>query len=121
MPQPDTLDPRIVGRRITEARKSRGKTQEEVAHYLRCDIVEALRDCGDDPDQPGVGAHGRGQRVAAGLRQIAAQCDPLIRRRSTYLQPMKMREMRVKSTKMQDTIGKSWRLVLVTRASFVPG
>src|SRR5438270_1899443 len=36
MPQPDTLDPRIVGRRIAEARKARGKTQEEVADFLGC-------------------------------------------------------------------------------------
>jgi Zn-dependent peptidase ImmA (M78 family)/transcriptional regulator with XRE-family HTH domain len=34
MPQPDTLDPRIVGQRIAEARKARGKTQEEVADFL---------------------------------------------------------------------------------------
>jgi Zn-dependent peptidase ImmA (M78 family)/DNA-binding XRE family transcriptional regulator len=36
MPQTDTLDPRIVGRRIAEARKARGKTQEEVADFLGC-------------------------------------------------------------------------------------
>ncbi|WP_165233355.1 XRE family transcriptional regulator [Aquisphaera insulae] len=31
---PLELDPRILGRRISEARRSRGKTQEEVAEYL---------------------------------------------------------------------------------------
>src|SRR5688572_472840 len=31
---PDTLDPRILGQRIAEARKARGKTQEEVADFL---------------------------------------------------------------------------------------
>ena len=36
MRQPDTLDPRILGQRITEARKARGKTQEEVAEFLGC-------------------------------------------------------------------------------------
>lgn len=36
MPPPDTLDPRILGRRIAEARKARGKTQEEVAAFLGC-------------------------------------------------------------------------------------
>lgn len=36
MPQPDTLNPRIVGQRIAEARKARGKTQEEVADFLGC-------------------------------------------------------------------------------------
>src|SRR6266496_695100 len=36
MPPPDTLDPRILGRRIAEARKARGKTQEEVADFLGC-------------------------------------------------------------------------------------
>src|SRR3954469_21389747 len=36
MPQPDTLDPRIVGQRIAEARKARGKTQEEIAEFLGC-------------------------------------------------------------------------------------
>jgi Zn-dependent peptidase ImmA (M78 family)/DNA-binding XRE family transcriptional regulator len=36
MPQPDTLDPRILGQRISEARKARGKTQEEVADFLGC-------------------------------------------------------------------------------------
>jgi Zn-dependent peptidase ImmA (M78 family)/DNA-binding XRE family transcriptional regulator len=36
MPQPDALDPRILGRRIAEARKARGKTQEEVADFLGC-------------------------------------------------------------------------------------
>lgn len=36
MPQPDTLDPRILGQRITAARKARGKTQEEVAGFLGC-------------------------------------------------------------------------------------
>ena len=28
------LDPRVLGQRISEARKSRGKTQEEVAEFL---------------------------------------------------------------------------------------
>ncbi len=36
MPQPETLDPRILGQRIAEARKARGKTQEEVAEFLGC-------------------------------------------------------------------------------------
>lgn len=36
MGNPDTLDPRILGQRITEARKARGKTQEEVAVFLGC-------------------------------------------------------------------------------------
>jgi Zn-dependent peptidase ImmA (M78 family)/DNA-binding XRE family transcriptional regulator len=36
MPQSDALDPRIVGQRIAEARKARGKTQEEVADFLEC-------------------------------------------------------------------------------------
>jgi Zn-dependent peptidase ImmA (M78 family)/DNA-binding XRE family transcriptional regulator len=36
MPQPDKFDPRIVGQRIAEARKARGKTQEEVAEFLEC-------------------------------------------------------------------------------------
>jgi transcriptional regulator with XRE-family HTH domain len=36
MPQSDKLDPRIVGQRIAEARKARGKTQEEVADFLGC-------------------------------------------------------------------------------------
>src|SRR5215207_906201 len=34
MPLSDTLDPRILGQRITEARKARGKTQEDVATFL---------------------------------------------------------------------------------------
>ncbi|HEV3259672.1 MAG TPA: XRE family transcriptional regulator [Gemmataceae bacterium] len=36
MLQLDTLDPRILGQRIAEARKARGKTQEEVADFLGC-------------------------------------------------------------------------------------
>ena len=36
MPEPATLDPRILGQRIAEARKARGKTQEEVAEFLGC-------------------------------------------------------------------------------------
>src|SRR5213080_1404084 len=36
MPPPDTLDPRILGQRIAEARKARGKTQEEVSDFLGC-------------------------------------------------------------------------------------
>ena len=36
MPQPDMLDPRILGQRIAEARRARGKTQEEVAEFLGC-------------------------------------------------------------------------------------
>ena len=36
MPQHETIDPRILGQRIAEARKARGKTQEEVADYLEC-------------------------------------------------------------------------------------
>src|SRR5882672_8118857 len=31
-----SLDPRILGHRIAEARKARGKTQEEVADFLEC-------------------------------------------------------------------------------------
>src|SRR5260221_10539982 len=34
MPQPDRIDPRILGQRIAESRKARGKTQEEVAGFL---------------------------------------------------------------------------------------
>lgn len=34
MSQPDNIDPRILGQRIAEARKARGKTQEEVADFL---------------------------------------------------------------------------------------
>ncbi|MGH7135486.1 MAG: helix-turn-helix domain-containing protein, partial [Pirellulales bacterium] len=36
MPQPDRIDPRVLGQRIAEARKARGKTQEEVAECLGC-------------------------------------------------------------------------------------
>src|SRR2546430_12229228 len=36
MPQLETMDPRILGQRIAEARKARGKTQEEVADFLGC-------------------------------------------------------------------------------------
>ncbi len=36
MPQLETIDPRILGQRIAEARKARGKTQEEVADFLQC-------------------------------------------------------------------------------------
>src|SRR5438132_2375885 len=36
MPQPDTINPRRLGQRIAEARKARGKTQEEVADFLDC-------------------------------------------------------------------------------------
>src|SRR6266581_2175173 len=36
MPQLETIDPRILGQRIAEARKARGKTQEEVAGFLAC-------------------------------------------------------------------------------------
>lgn len=36
MPQPLRTDPRILGQRIAEARKARGKTQEEVADFLGC-------------------------------------------------------------------------------------
>jgi Zn-dependent peptidase ImmA (M78 family)/DNA-binding XRE family transcriptional regulator len=36
MPQLETIDPRIFGQRIAEARKARGKTQEEVADFLEC-------------------------------------------------------------------------------------
>src|SRR5437667_9217916 len=36
MPQHETIDPRILGQRIAEARKARGKTQEEVADFLEC-------------------------------------------------------------------------------------
>jgi Zn-dependent peptidase ImmA (M78 family)/transcriptional regulator with XRE-family HTH domain len=32
----DVIDPRILGQRIVEARKARGKTQEEVADFLGC-------------------------------------------------------------------------------------
>src|SRR5438105_1500507 len=32
----ETIDPRILGQRIAEARKARGKTQEEVADFLQC-------------------------------------------------------------------------------------
>src|SRR5260370_14116280 len=36
MPQPDTINPRILGQRIAEARKARGRTQEEVADFVEC-------------------------------------------------------------------------------------
>src|SRR5438552_2530621 len=36
MPLLETIDPRILGQRIAEARKARGKTQEEVADFLKC-------------------------------------------------------------------------------------
>ena len=31
---PMEIDPRVLGQRISEARKARGKTQEEVAEFL---------------------------------------------------------------------------------------
>ena len=31
---PIDIDPRVLGQRISEARKARGKTQEEVAEFL---------------------------------------------------------------------------------------
>ncbi len=36
MPQSDAIDPRVLGQRIAEFRKARGKTQEEVAEFLAC-------------------------------------------------------------------------------------
>jgi Zn-dependent peptidase ImmA (M78 family)/transcriptional regulator with XRE-family HTH domain len=36
MPRPEANDPRILGRRIAEARKARGRTQAEVADFLGC-------------------------------------------------------------------------------------
>ena len=33
---PHEIDPRILGQRIAESRKARGKTQEEVAEFLAC-------------------------------------------------------------------------------------
>jgi Zn-dependent peptidase ImmA (M78 family)/DNA-binding XRE family transcriptional regulator len=36
MPQHETIDPRVLGQRIAEARKARGKTQEEMADFLAC-------------------------------------------------------------------------------------
>lgn len=36
MLQPDVMDPRVLGRRIAEARKARGLTQEASAAYLGC-------------------------------------------------------------------------------------
>lgn len=36
MPQLEPIDPRILGQRIADARKARGKTQEEVADFLAC-------------------------------------------------------------------------------------
>ena len=36
MPRLGKTDPRILGQRITEARKARGKTQEELADLLEC-------------------------------------------------------------------------------------
>src|SRR6266436_2368731 len=32
----ESTDPRILGQRIAESRKARGKTQEEVADFLEC-------------------------------------------------------------------------------------
>ena len=36
MPQHETIDRRIMGQRIAEARKARGKTQQELADFLEC-------------------------------------------------------------------------------------
>src|SRR4051794_22722404 len=33
---PLEIDPRVLGQRIAESRKARGKTQEEVAEFLGC-------------------------------------------------------------------------------------
>ena len=50
----------------------------DLAHYLRCDIVEAREIAAIDLVQPGSGFHGRAERVAARLRQVAAERDSLI-------------------------------------------
>jgi transcriptional regulator with XRE-family HTH domain len=34
MPPLDRIDPRVLGRRIAEARQAKGKTQDEVAEFL---------------------------------------------------------------------------------------
>src|SRR5436853_6745690 len=36
MRQSETINPRFLGQRVAEARKARGKTQEEVADFLGC-------------------------------------------------------------------------------------
>ncbi|MBI1901865.1 MAG: ImmA/IrrE family metallo-endopeptidase [Planctomycetia bacterium] len=36
MPQPEALDPKLVGQRLAEARKARALTQEDVAKFLEC-------------------------------------------------------------------------------------
>ena len=52
---PHEIDPRILGQRIAEARKARGKTQEEVAEFLACSrptyIAIEKGDRGAKPDE----------------------------------------------------------------------
>lgn len=36
MPTPDPVDPKVLGQRLTEARKARGVTQEQAAQHLGC-------------------------------------------------------------------------------------
>jgi transcriptional regulator with XRE-family HTH domain len=74
MPQPEKLDPRIVGRRIAESRKARGKTQEEMAEFLNC-------------SRPTYIAIEKGERLAKSdeivkLAAFLGRTPPMTRRRS---------------------------------------
>src|SRR3954466_16345227 len=51
---PFDIDPRVLGLRIAEARKARGKTQEEVAEFLGCSRPTYIAiEKGDRPAKPG--------------------------------------------------------------------
>jgi Zn-dependent peptidase ImmA (M78 family)/transcriptional regulator with XRE-family HTH domain len=53
MPPSEPLDPRLLGQRIAEARKARGKTQEEVADFLDCSRPTYIAiEKGDRPAKP---------------------------------------------------------------------
>ena len=51
----------------------------DLADYLRCDIVEAREIAATTLTSREMESTGEAERVAARLRQVAAQCDPLIR------------------------------------------
>ena len=94
MPHSERIDPRILGRRLAEARKARGLTQEEAAQHLGCSRPTLIAiEKGERPAKPAeivklAAFYGRqvhelvraGEPVAADLQphlRAVAEPDPV--------------------------------------------
>jgi Zn-dependent peptidase ImmA (M78 family)/DNA-binding XRE family transcriptional regulator len=93
MQQSERIDPRVVGRRLTEARKARGLTQEQAAQHLECSRPTLIAiEKGERPAKPAeliklAALYGRHvHELVRASEPVAADLQPHLRAEAARMQ-----------------------------------